>query len=296
MAEGTTSGSPTPDKCVALAMARLNAEDELSPQTLARLELLMAQFSTFVERAYRVRSLDDVRPDMVAAYLSAPRTDGPEPGVSLQHFRRLAVRVLFRTCRAVGIVEGDPSLDAALPARSRAEFRPLVDEEVALCRSAAAGSLRRIRSAVAWALCEATARTGELPKVSLADLDLDNGRAWIAGTPRTLPRWGYLTDWGLTQVRRYSERLDCEPNTPLVCGSADAALAQSSAVGMISKTLTYAGLGDALGVRPASVAAWAGRALFDETGRIDLVAQRLGMRSLDRTATFIGWDWASADG
>jgi len=296
MAEGTTSGSPTPGKCVALAIARLNAEDELSTQTLARLELLMAQFSTFVERAYRVRSLDDVRPDMVAAYLSAPRTDGNEPGLSLQHFRRLAVRVLFRTCRALGVVEGDPSLDAALPARSRAEFRPLEDEEVALCRSAASGSLRRIRSAVAWALCEATARTGELPKVTLADLDLDNARVWITGTPRTLPRWGYLTDWGLTQVRRYSEGLDYEPDTPLVCGSVDAALAQSSAVGMISKTLTYAGLGGAPDVRPSSVAAWAGRAVFDQTGRIDLAAQRLGMRSLDRTAGFSGWDWAPDDG
>ena len=295
MAEGRTSGSPTPGKCVALVMARLSAEDELSTRTLARLELLMAQFSTFVERAYGVRSLDDVRPEMVGAYLSAPRTDGHEPGVSLQHFRRLAVRVLFRTCRAIGIVEGDPSLDASLPARSRAEFRPLEEEEVALCRSAASGSPRRVRAAVAWALCEATARTGELPNVSLADLDLDRGRVWIAGTPRTLPRWGYLTNWGLTQVRRYSEGLDCHPNTPLVCGSADAALAQSSAVGMISKTMTYAGLGGAPGVRPSSVAAWAGRRIFRETARLDLDAQRLGMRSLDRTAVFIGWEWYSAD-
>ena len=51
MAEGTTSGSPTPGKCVELATARLRTEDELSAQTLARIELLMAQFSTFVERA-----------------------------------------------------------------------------------------------------------------------------------------------------------------------------------------------------------------------------------------------------
>lgn len=296
MAEGTTSGSPAPGKCVELATARLRSEDELSTQTLARIELLMAQFSTFVGRAYGVRSLADVRPEMVAAYLSAPRTDGHEPGVSLQHFRRLAVRVLFRTCRSVGIVEGDPSLDAGLPARSRAEFRPLEDEEVALCRAAASGSLRRIRSAVAWALCEATARTGELPKVSVGDLDLEQGRVWIAGTPRTLPRWGYPSDWGLAQLRRHAERSDGELTTLLFCGSADAALAQSSAVGMISKTLTYAGLGDAPGVRPSSVAAWAGRRVFLDTGRIDIAAQRLGMRSLDRTAVFIGWDWASLDG
>lgn len=296
MGEGRASGSATPGKCVELATARLRTENELSPQTLTRIELLMVQFATFVERAYAVRSLEDVRPEMVAAYLSAPRTDGTEPGVSLQHFRRLAVRVLFRACRSLGIVAGDPSLDAALPARTRAEFRPLEDEEVGLCRAAVSGSLRRIRSAVAWALCEATARTGELAKVSLGDVDLDVGRVWIAGTPRTLARWGHLTDWGLTQVRRYVERLDCDPAAPLVCGSADAALAQSSAVGMISKTMTYAGLGDAPGIRPSSVAAWAGGRIFRETGRIDVAARRLGMRSLDRTATFIGWEWAATDG
>ena len=295
MAEGTTPGSPAPGKCVELATARLRSEDELSTQTLARLEILMAQFSRFVERAYGVRSLDEVRPEMVGAYLSAPRTDGTEPGVSLQHFRRLAVRVLFRACRSVGVVEGDPSLDAALPARSRAEFRPLDDEEVGLCRAAASGSLRRVRSAVAWALCEATARTGELPKVTVADLDLDGGRVWIAGTPRTLARWGHLTDWGLTQVRRFVEQLDCDPTAALVCGSVDAALAQSSAVGIITRVMTYAGLNGAPGVRPSSVAAWAGRRIFDETGRIDLAAQRLGMRSLDRTAVFISWDWSSTN-
>lgn len=295
MAEGRTSGSPTPGECVELASARLRSGDELSTQTLARIELLMAQFSTFVERAYAVRELEDVRPEMVTAYLSAPRTDGNDPGVSLQHFRRLAVRVLFRSCRSAGIVQGDPSLDAELPPRTRAEFRPLDDEEVGLCRAAVSGSLRRIRSAVAWALCEATARTGELPKVSVGDLDLESGRVWIAETPRTLARWGHLTDWGLTQVRRYVEQLDCESTAPLVCGSVDAALAQSSAVGMISKTMTYAGLGDAPGVRPSSVAAWAGRRIFRDTGRIDVAAQRLGMRSLDRTAVFIGWDWSSAD-
>jgi integrase/recombinase XerC len=60
--------------------------------------------------------------------------------------------------------------------------------------------------------------------------------------------------------------------------------------------LTHAGLGEAPDVRPSSVAAWAGRRIFEETGRIDVAAQRLGMRSLDRAARFIGWDWAANGG
>jgi len=295
MAEATTSGSLTPSQCVARAAAQLVAEDDLSPQTLARLEVLMSQFARFAERAFGVTALDAVRPTMVADYLAAPTTAGEPPGVSLQHFRRLAVRVLFRTCRSLDIVAGDPSLDAELPTRGRGTFRPLEDDEVSACRAAVTGS-RLARSAAAWALCEATARTGELPKVTRRNVDAGSGRIWIAGTPRTLPRWGELTEWGSAQVARHLAQIDADPATPLICGSPDAALAQSSAVGIISRTLRYAGLGDAPGVRPSSVAAWAGRAVFDETGRIDLAAQRLGMRSLDRTAVFIGWDWASADG
>ena len=295
MSEATTSGAVAPSQCVARTMAQLRAADDLSPQTVARIEVLMSQFARFVERAFEVRSLDQVRVEMVVAYLEAPTTAGEPPGVSLQHFRRLAVRVLFRTCRGLGIVAGDPSLDAELPARGRAIFRPLEDDEISACRAAVAGS-RLARSAAAWAICEATARTGELAGIRRGDVDSGGDRVWIAGTPRTLPRWGQLTDWGSAQLDRHLAQIATDPATPLICGSPDAALAQSSAVGIISRTLRYAGLGGAPGVRPSSVAAWAGRAVFDQTGRIDVAAQRLGMRSLDRTATFIGWDWASADG
>ncbi len=50
----------------------------------------------------------------------------------------------------------------------------------------------------------------------------------------------------------------------------------------ITDSLTRAGLGKDPAVRPVSVTAWAGRKVFEETGRIDAVAARLGMASLDR--------------
>jgi hypothetical protein len=54
--------------------------------------------------------------------------------------------------------------------------------------------------------------------------------------------------------------------------------------------LRRAGLTTDAAVRPASVAAWAGRRLFDEGVALEEVARRLGIRSLDRTASFIGLD------
>jgi len=45
-------------------------------------------------------------------------------------------------------------------------------------------------------------------------------------------------------------------------------------------------------VRPASVAAWAGRKVFDTTGSIEEAARVLGVRSLDRAARLIALDWS----
>ncbi len=74
-------------------------------------------------------------------------------------------------------------------------------------------------------------------------------------------------------------------------GDGSAASRQASACMVIGEVLTRAGLAGEPDVRPLSVAAWAGRTIFDETGRIDEVARRLGMRSLDRAARLIGFDW-----
>lgn len=284
------------DHDVEAVIHALYDDGDLSPQTLDRLAALMRQFAKYARTSDTTTALDAVTPQLVAAYVAAPTSDGEAPGTSLQHFRRLAVRVMFRVGRQLSLTNGDPTLDLVLARRERAGFRALEDDEVELCRAAAISSPRRGRAAAAWALCEATARTGELPGVTRADIDVDVGRVWIAGTPRTLARWGHLTEWGLQQVRRHLAALPDRADTRLICGDhPDAALAQSSAVGVISRTLTHAGLGEARDIRPSSVAAWAGRRVFDETGRIDIAARRLGIRSLDRAAAFIGWEWDAAD-
>ena len=68
---------------------------------------------------------------------------------------------------------------------------------------------------------------------------------------------------------------------------------QISACIAVRDVLIRAGLGKEPGVRPASIAGWAGQQILRETGRIDEVARRLGMASLDRTARFLHWAWAT---
>ena len=66
---------------------------------------------------------------------------------------------------------------------------------------------------------------------------------------------------------------------------------QASSCIAIAQTLARAGLGGEPDVRPGSVAAWAGDKAFSDGAPIDDVARRLGVRSLDRAASIIGWDW-----
>jgi len=129
--------------------------------------------------------------------------------------------------------------------------------------------------------------------VTADDVGLDSGRIWIAGGKATAQREGQLTDWGLLHVRTRIEEID-EPTRPLVYwGRSPARAGQVSGAAALVDVLTRAGLHHEPDVRPGSVAAWAGRRVLDETGRIDLAARALGVRSLDRAAGIVAWDWRS---
>ncbi|MEJ7801567.1 MAG: hypothetical protein WKF60_13670, partial [Ilumatobacter sp.] len=187
--------------------------------------------------------------------------------------------------------DGDPTLDLELPAREPGSLRPLTDEEVTLCRFASVASLDETRLPAAWALVEATARTAELHQITGADVDLASGRVRLPGAARVLARWALLPSWGRLQIERRL-RVIGDPTVPLTyTGRGSAPSRQAASCISISTTFARAGLGDDPDVRPLSVTAWAGRQILEECGRIEVVAQRLGNRSLDRTARLIGFDW-----
>lgn len=295
MAKATRAHALAPSDAADVACELLRRSG-LSPQTAHRLDALMREFALFAERGHAVRDVRDASPAIATAYLEAPTTAGQQPGPSLQYFRRLAIRTLFRLCRENGFDVGDPTTDAVLPSRRPASFRPLLDNEIDLARSVVLATRHCERAAAAWALAEATAQTAELAAVRRSDVDLAQTRVWVHGSPRLTPRWGALTEWGVAQLTKRLTLIPSDADVRVIGGGEPGtALAQSTAVGLLGTTLTRAGLRKVDGVRPASVAAWAGRRFFDSTGRIDLTARCVGMASLDRTARFIGWNWADAD-
>lgn len=267
---------------------------DLSEQSIRRMVEVSERFVAFVGRSTGVQAASDIASDNCERFVTAvisTESGGRTPAVATMHLRRATLRLLFRTARDLAIYEGDPTLDIALPPRTSLKVRSLTDEEVALCRSFSLRSLNETRLPAAWALAEATARTSEIPHIRVRDVDLEHGRVWIHGSSKAEPRWGALTSWGLTQVTRRVEVLGDEERLLIYTGEGTPEAKQSASCIAIAETLARAGLGTEPDVRPGSVVAWAGVRIIEQNGRIEEVARQLGIRSLDRAARFIDFDW-----
>ncbi len=255
------------------------------------------RFASFCQRGFEVDHLDLVTPTIAAAFLAVPPAEGGPACSSLQRSRRHAMRALYRAGRAAGLTTIDPTVDLAIPPLSSLRARPLTDDEVLDCRSASQWSLGATRRSTTWALAEATCRSGEIPNVLVGDVDAQLGAVAIRGGGRCVPRHGQLTSWGIEQVRARLDVMADDPALPLVYEGSDARLGGLvSANSTITQVLQRAGVSGEPDVRPSSVVAWAGVKVLEETGRIEAVAQALGLRSLDSAATFIGWQWLESDG
>jgi integrase len=282
--------------CVELALQHAVDQNLLSDQSASRVRRTVLRFASFAKRANGTPGLDEVTPGDAGAFIRARASNGQMPSTAMMHHRRSSLRLLFRMARLLGWAEGDPTVDIHLPPRSSLPCRPLTDHEVAVCRSWAVSTLRDTRQPAAWALAETGARTSELPHVRIADVDLDSRSLKVHGSPRLESRWGQLSEWGAKQIARRIAELKGDPAAPLVYAGGGGEAGQASSCIAISETLRRAGLSKEPDVRPLSVAAWVGATILARGGSIDQVARALGMRSLDRAARLIGWDWRSDTG
>lgn len=295
MVDGTRLGAPQLSQAVDECKVSL-ASGWVSTGQAKRVGLILERFVAFTSLGFNVGTIDAATPAIAGAFVTAAGPGGNAPTIALMHLRRTALRLLFRSARSGGVDVGDPTLDLVLPPRSPLSTRPLTDDELLLCRSHAFWSLTDSRRAAAWALAEATCRSSELAHIAVGDIDFDEQRVWIHGGRTTAERWGHLTDWGAVQIRRRLDELDDEPTRRLVyAGTAGGESGQASSCLALLDVLTRSGVAAERDVRPASIAGWAGRKILAETGRIEEVARRLGMASLDRTARFIAWDWKTTE-
>ena len=277
------------DDAVNLVCEQLDAV-ALAVQTRRALIKVWARFARFGIRS-GVRCIADVDAGLVERFVHAS-ADGLAPSVAAMHWRRSALRMLFRLWRSRGLVDRDPTLDLALPPRSLLATRALSDDEVELCRWVSLDPPTETVFAAVWALAEAGASSGEIPHVLVRDVRVAEHWVRLSGSTKAEARNALLTQWSSKQLARRAATLDHDLSACVAYpGRGTVESGQAWVSGTISKILHRAGLADDAQVRPRSITAWVGRRIFDETRSIDIVAQRLGLRSLDRAAALIGWDW-----
>lgn len=285
----TPSGGSLPPRVLGdRVVSHLTELGVLAPISLIRVADLIRGFANLLE-ASGVESSGDITEAHASAFVRSLTRSKTEPSVATMHLRRTALRIFFREAKAFGVGSVDLTTNIALPPRSYRDLRPLTDREIERCRSFAEHKKGEARYAMAWALAEATARVAELGAIRARDLDLGRRRVWIGGSANTDARWSELTDWGGDQLQRVvMSRLKPPPDRSLLMPGTTS---RGSVHELVASTLRRAGLAKTPGVRPNSIPAWRGTAELDNGASIDEVAALLGMRSLDRAAAFIGFDW-----
>jgi integrase len=281
---------------VGAVVAEITRRQSLSPQSHVRFVGLIERFVRFATARGGV-DLPEVTQEIVEAFLvSLTARRQTQPSVATMRLRRWAVRLFFHVAQDLGLASVDPTARVSVESEQGPAPRPLTHTEVAACRSASLRDLTSTRLSTAWALGEATARTSEIPRVRVADIDLTNSRIWIDGSARTIARWGTLTAWGAVQVARCIDELgELDPETRLAdLASSNWESRVSFSSQTLRETLERAGLGSDSRVAPGSLAAWRGRQILEDSGRIEVAARALGVRSLDVAARIMDWQWRDA--
>jgi integrase len=280
----------SPQTFAKLVVTELAIRGELVPETLEQVSTIIEHFGRFLEAALNVRSIDEVTESHVRAFLGARTVRGHPPTDATRGTRRMALRMAFRVGRGAGLVAGDPSMDVDIGPNRSTRTRPLTDAEVERGRLFAVPSSSDRRRSTTWALSEATARSSEIGMVRARDVDLDRGTVRLPGTKRLDAREAPLTDWAASQLSRRLSRIE-DPAEPVVGWRlADPKHVRASVSLAIKETFRAADLLQP-GVRPESIAAWAGRRALEGGATIDEVARLLGLRSLDNAADLVRFAW-----
>jgi integrase/recombinase XerC len=279
-----------------LAQARviwwaLRHDPQLERSTADRIGPVIARFAARQRTLGRTR-LTDTDVDDVVGFVWARTRRGSDPAIATVHLRRTALRMLNRALLQLGIEVDDPSRHLLVPPKTRAELRPLDDDEIGLLRIAAAGRQRGQRLAMATvALAEATATTGEIAKLRWRDLD--GPELCLPGTGRIRPRTATLTPWGQRALDRLAKH--ARPGSDEMIAyhgneAPDSQAGQAAIVNRLARLLTLAPL-DAPDIRPTSIRLWQPARQLAAGMRIEQLARQLGHTSLDVTATQLGFDW-----
>ena len=301
MAAANLKNQPTLAEGFAIITSYWHALDELALSTQGRFAEILAQATRRAERLGIKHWGPDFDQVVCEAFVHSRTSSAEEPSISTLHLRRSSLRAGFSTLHRIGLIAKDPTRGIILPTRSQLATRAATDDEIALLEMHALAS-RASRQPMILALAEATGLTAEIPFVTFEHLDdLDNpttvefcGTPWVNARVATLSTFGKRALRGRIKVLRRDGTL--RKNESIVYAGAKKRGDVSPTASMcqsISEVFRRAGLHQERDLRPASVAFWAGRQVFEAAPvrQLEAAAQAMGLKSLDMTAQKIDYSW-----
>jgi integrase len=243
-----------------------------------------------------------VLPAICRDFVNAELPGRVAPSPSTRRFRLTVVRGAFQVLREAGLASSDPTRGLRVEWRQgRPALCPLTPAEARRIRVAGqTGPTDSLRPAVVTvALAGGSHR--EISEAVVADVDVEQARLRL---PSGGERWRALDPAAMATFRtriaaqRLRWRRLSSPWDPLVVPLAMhrplleyPASSVAATVSMnLSRALQRAGITRA-GVRPRSVREFAANRTYALTGRVEDVAQLLGLASLDTAAGLLDEDW-----
>lgn len=257
----------------------------------------------------------DLDSEVLWGWVNAPATGtraAAHPSQNMRKLRRATANALFATWYLLGITEKNVAASLPKVAASQRYVKPLTPDEIQRLKDHADYDTRGSkyesgysRTSACLALVLLGAQPGEVGAIRVSDVDeLDRAVFLSGGGSRYRDRWVPVDDdwaWSVIVNRlAYLHRQHPNDSTvrlayrPTDAANGDNFTKRSAATTMtLTKLMKAAGVWRSGETRVASITEAVASRVFLATGRVEAVATRLGMHSLDRAAHLVGYDWAA---
>jgi integrase/recombinase XerC len=272
------------------SLHRFQTDERWSPHTR---DLYRRTAQIFRERVMglELSDLSEISFDLLQAFVDAPNDNGTTPAGGTMCGRATVVNLMVADWYKDGFLERNPLFGRTLRVpRPPGEIRNLIDVEMQKCIRVVPKSIRSTRAPAVLALGRLGAYGSEIVALKAEDIDLRSGKVQLPGCKSAFPRIATLDTWGLDAVGAHLEHP--------VLSDADPTALDSHVFGRLTsvndvftRVLQQAGLWGPEEIRIGSIRLWAGARVLEQTGRIEDAARVLGMRSLDKVAEHLGYQW-----
>lgn len=254
-------------------------------------------------KARRIRKVSDLSAAVIGEWMRAPSASTDlAVSVTTQQNRRAVCGRFFTTCICLGITDVTPLVAVPKKSRPLRHIRPFTPDEIDRLKEFAHRGNRAGKSPAALALMLIGASPGEVGSITAADIHFENllVRAH-GGGERYTDRWLPIDDeWALLQLANRvswlkTSRPDWENEYVAYAPNSKKKTTFESRCAATSMTiigiLRRARLNIQGETRAASITEYLATDLFIRTGRVEVVAARLGIKSLDETAKLVRYNW-----